>query len=155
MLLLFFSRLSLLFLLGVRVHPATIDFLLTLRGVILQTFREGRLFVNQLGALLVFLLDFQDLWRLDPEPLYRPVEDVLVLEATLVVQRREETFNVGVVRLLLEGQLAAVAHVVSELLWVAGAEGFHGCRDLFHFNLVILFIFVAGFETLPRQHTLQ
>ena len=78
-----------------------------------------------------------------------------MLKATLVVQRGKQTPDVGVVWLLLESQLAAVAHVVSELLGVARTEGLHGCLDLFHFDLVILFIFVAGFQTLPRQDTFE
>ena len=112
------------------------------------------LFFDQL-ALLVFLLDLQDFWRLHPEPLYGPVKYVLMLKAALVVQGGEQTPDISVVRLLLEGHLAAVAHVVSELLGVAGAEGFDGCLDLLHFDLVVLFIFVASFETLPRQDALK
>ena len=67
----------------------------------------------------------------------------------------EETETGPVVRLLLEFELSAVLHVLTEFGGVASAELLERCLNLLLLNIAVLFILRATWKSLPWELALD
>lgn len=87
--------------------------------------------------------------------LYRPVEDIIILEALTNKEVTEELAKVGIIRLVVEAKSTSVVQKDAKFARKATAEDISGCRHLLFHDPVVLLLLGSGLESLPRKGATQ
>jgi hypothetical protein len=92
---------------------------------------------NGLGILLIFV--------------YRPVEDIVVLETFTNKEIAEDLAEVRVVRLVIEAKGSGVVEVDGKLIREATAENLGGRGHLLLHDTIVLLLLCSSLQSLPRK----
>jgi hypothetical protein len=84
-----------------------------------------------------------------------PIVDVVEFKAALGEEVLEESAEVGVVRLLVEAEVADVGEVGCEVLWETLAKRLDRGGDLLLHDALVLVLLVGSLEVLPGELTLE